>query len=61
VGTDPERFVPTGLSAVAAADGSWTITLPALPGDPYYTAVAATAGAPTWAGRGTVGDVPPGG
>jgi hypothetical protein len=55
VGQIPERFVGTGLTATTGVDGSWTITLPSLPGSPWYTAVAATPGIPTWAGRGTVG------
>jgi hypothetical protein len=55
VGQSPETFVGTGLTATTAADGSWAITLPSLPGSPWYTAVAATPGVVTWAGRGTVG------
>jgi hypothetical protein len=55
VGQSPETFVGTGLTATTAADGTWAITLPSLPGSPWYTAVAATPGVVTWAGRGTVG------
>lgn len=55
VGQNPEQFVGTGLTAVTAANGTWAITLPSLPGSPWYTAVAATPGVVTWAGRGTVG------
>jgi hypothetical protein len=54
VGQSPERFVGTGLTATTAIDGMWAITLPSLPGSPWYTAVAATPGVVTWAGRGTV-------
>jgi hypothetical protein len=56
-GSSPERFEPTGLRAVTAADGSYSIVLPAAGADPWYTAVAATSGVATWAGRGTVGSV----
>jgi hypothetical protein len=55
VGQQPERFVGTGLTATTGVDGGWAITLPSLPGSPWYTAVAATPGVVTWAGRGTVG------
>ena len=55
VGQSPERFVGTGLTATTGVDGTWAITLPSLPGSPWYTAVAATPGVVTWAGRGTVG------
>jgi hypothetical protein len=55
VGQSPETFVGTGLTATTAADGGWAITLPSLPGSPWYTAVAATPDVVTWAGRGTVG------
>ena len=55
VGQSPERFVGTGLTATTGVDGSWAIMLPSLPGSPWYTAVAATPGVVTWAGRGTVG------
>jgi hypothetical protein len=55
VGQSPEHFVGTGLTATTAIDGTWAITLPSLPGSPWYTAVAATPGVLTWAGRGTVG------
>ena len=58
-GSSPERFDDTGLKAVTGADGSYRIVLPAAAGDPWYTAVAATPGVPTWAGRGTVGSVTP--
>ena len=58
-GSSPERFDDTGLRAVTGADGSYAIVLPAAAGDPWYTAVAATPGVPTWAGRGTVGSVAP--
>jgi hypothetical protein len=59
IGQDPERFTGTGLTATTAADGSWAITLPSLTGLPWYTAVAATPGVVTWAGRGTVGSTMP--
>jgi hypothetical protein len=59
VGSQPERFEPTGLHATTDADGSYTIVVPALDGNPWYTAVAATPEVPTWAGRGTVGSVAP--
>jgi hypothetical protein len=59
VGQGPEQFVATGLTSTTAADGSWAITLPSLPGQPWYTAVAATPSVPTWAGRGTVGGTMP--
>ena len=58
-GASPERFDDTGLKAVTGADGSYRIVLPAAAGDPWYTAAAATAPVPTWAGRGTVGSVAP--
>lgn len=58
-GSSPERFDDTGLKAVTSADGSYRIVLPAAGGDPWYTAAAATAPVPTWAGRGTVGSVAP--
>jgi hypothetical protein len=58
-GSSPERFDDTGLKAVTGADGSYRIVLPAAAADPWYTAVAATPGVPTWAGRGTVGSVTP--
>jgi hypothetical protein len=58
-GSRPERFDDTGLKAVTGADGSYRIVLPAAAGDPWYTAAAATAPVPTWAGRGTVGSVAP--
>jgi hypothetical protein len=58
-GSGPERFEDTGLKAVTGADGSYRIVLPAAAGDPWYTAAAATAPVPTWAGRGTVGSVAP--
>jgi hypothetical protein len=58
-GSNPERFDDTGLRAVTGAGGSYRIVLPAAAGDPWYTAVAATPGVPTWAGRGTVGSVTP--
>ena len=58
-GSSPERFDDTGLKAVTGADGSYRIVLPAAAGDPWYTAAAATAPVPTWAGRGTVGSVAP--
>jgi hypothetical protein len=57
-GSSPERFDDTGLRTVTGADGSYRIVLPAA-GDPWYTAAAATAPVPTWAGRGTVGSVAP--
>jgi hypothetical protein len=59
VGANPERFEPTGLRAVTNAAGHFDIVLPAVPGNPWYTAVAATPGIPTWAGRGTVGSTAP--
>jgi hypothetical protein len=58
-GEEPERFEPTGLTAVTGADGSWRIVLPAVGDDPFYAAVAATEPVPTWAGRATVGSVLP--
>ena len=58
-GANPERFEATGLRAVTDATGRYTIVLPAAGNDPWYTAVAATPGVPTWAGRGTVGSVAP--
>jgi hypothetical protein len=58
-GSSPERFEATGLRAVTAADGSYSIVLPTAGADPWYTAVAATPGVATWAGRGTVGSVAP--
>jgi hypothetical protein len=58
-GASPERFDDTGLRTVTGADGSYRIVLPAAAGDPWYTAAAATAPVPTWAGRGTVGSVAP--
>ena len=58
-GSSPEHFDDTGLRAVTGADGSYRIVLPAAGGDPWYTAAAATAPVPTWAGRGTVGSVAP--
>jgi hypothetical protein len=57
VGTNPERFEPTGARGVTNADGHFDIVLPAVGAQPWYTAVAATPGIPTWAGRGTVGSV----
>ena len=59
VGSGPERFEPTGLTAEADGDGRYRIVLPAVGEDPFYTAVAATQGMRTWAGRGTVGSVQP--
>jgi hypothetical protein len=59
VGANPERFEPTGLHGVTNAAGHFDIVLPAVPGNPWYTAVAATPGIPTWAGRGTVGSTAP--
>jgi hypothetical protein len=53
----PETFTATGLRGVTDADGNYTITVPAVGADPYYTAVASTPDVPTWAGRGTVGSV----
>jgi hypothetical protein len=41
------------------AFAKYRIVLPAAGADPWYTAVAATPGVPTWAGRGTVGSVAP--
>jgi hypothetical protein len=58
-GTNPERFVATGLRAITGADGSYSIVLPAAGADPWYTAVASTPVVATWAGRGTVGSVAP--
>jgi hypothetical protein len=58
-GSSPEHFDDTGLKAVTGADGSYRIVLPAAAGDPWYSAAAATAPVPTWAGRGTVGSVAP--
>jgi hypothetical protein len=59
VGQSPERYTGTGLTATTAADGAWAITLPSLTGNPWFTAVAATPGVVTWAGRGTVGATMP--
>jgi hypothetical protein len=59
VGANPERFEPTGARAVTNADGHFDIVLPAVGAQPWYTAVASTAGVPTWAGRGTVGSTAP--
>jgi hypothetical protein len=59
VGEAPERFTGTGLTATTGPDGGWAITLPALTGFPWFTAVAATPGVVTWAGRGTVGGMMP--
>jgi hypothetical protein len=58
-GSNPERFLDIGLTALTGADGSYLIVLPAAAGDPWYTAAAATAPVPTWAGRGTEGSVAP--
>ncbi|HEX6695736.1 MAG TPA: hypothetical protein VF080_03050 [Solirubrobacteraceae bacterium] len=58
-GSSPEHFDDTGLKTVTGADGTYRIVLPAAAGDPWYTAAAATAPVPTWAGRGTVGSVAP--
>ena len=58
-GANPERFEATGLRAVTDAAGHYSIVLPAAGSDPWYTAVAATPGVATWAGRGTVGSVVP--
>jgi hypothetical protein len=59
VGASPERFEPTGVRAVTDAGGHFDIVLPALAGNPWYTAVASTPGIATWAGRGTVGATAP--
>jgi len=59
IGTNPERFEPTGVRAVTNANGHFDIVLPAVGAQPWYTAVASTAGIPTWAGRGTVGSTAP--
>jgi hypothetical protein len=58
-GASPERFDDTGLRAVTTTDGSYLIMIPSVGADPWYTAVAATPGVATWAGRGTVGSVAP--
>jgi len=58
-GSNPERFDATGLRAVTDAAGNYSIVLPAVGADPFYTAVASTPGVATWAGRGTVGSVAP--
>jgi hypothetical protein len=58
-GSSPERLEATRLAAVTGPDGTWRTVLPAVGDDPWYTAVAATAPVPTWAGRGTVGSVTP--
>jgi hypothetical protein len=58
-GSNPEQFVATGLRAVTDAGGNYSIVLPAVGADPFYTAVASTPGVATWAGRGTVGSVAP--
>jgi hypothetical protein len=53
---NPERFEATPYQSVTGPDGSYEIVVPPpIPSDPWYTAVAATPGVPTWAGRGTVG------
>jgi hypothetical protein len=59
VGSNPERFEPTGARGVTNAAGHFDIVLPAVGAQPWYTAVAATPGIPTWAGRGTVGSTAP--
>lgn len=59
VGSNPERFEATGLTTTTGADGRWRIVLPDPGENPFYTAVAATPGVRTWAGRGTVGSVQP--
>jgi hypothetical protein len=58
-GSNPERFETTGLRAVTDANGNYSIVLPAVGADPFFTAVASTPGVATWAGRGTVGSVAP--
>jgi hypothetical protein len=58
-GTNPEHFQPTGARGVTNTGGHFDIVLPAVGADPWYTAVAATPGVVTWAGRGTVGSVAP--
>jgi hypothetical protein len=58
-GSNPERFEATGLTTTTGADGRWRIVLPDPGENPFYTAVAATPGVRTWAGRGTVGSVQP--
>jgi hypothetical protein len=58
-GSSPESFEPTGLTGVTGADGTYSIVLPAVGADPFYTAVASTPAVDTWAGRGTVGSVTP--
>ena len=53
---NPERFEQTPFQAVTGPDGGYEIIVPPpIPREPWYTAVAATPGVPTWAGRGTVG------
>lgn len=59
VGSNPERFEPTGARGATNADGHFDIVLPAVGAQPWYTAVAATPGIATWAGRGTVGSTAP--
>jgi hypothetical protein len=59
VGSNPERFEPTGARGVTNAAGHFDIVLPTVGAQPWYTAVAATPGIPTWAGRGTVGSTVP--
>jgi hypothetical protein len=59
VGANPERFEPTGARGVTNADAHFDIVLPAVGPHPWYTAVAATPGIATWAGRGTVGSTAP--
>jgi hypothetical protein len=54
-GEGPERYEATGSRGVTGPDGSYRIVLPWVTGPPWYTAVAATPGAFTWAGRGTGG------
>lgn len=55
--TFPETFTPTGDRGVTGADGGYSIVVPSVGDDPWYTAVASTQPIATWAGRGTVGSV----
>lgn len=58
--TREERFEDTPYRAVTAPDGRYEIVVaPPVPSEPWFTAVAATPGVPTWAGRGTVGSAAP--
>jgi hypothetical protein len=59
-GGEPETFEPTPHRGATDRDGRYEITMPPpIPKDPWFTAVAATPGVATWAGRGTVGSARP--